>query len=140
MGIAFAALLLIGILVSVNTLSHALAWDIGYPQGVPEQIGTRSDDHQVCKIESRPCSDGAVLNKVRCPDCTPFGQRRPERITVYVLLLAALSLLFGRGWRFLNDSTVQPLYRARVVRAPTQTQRSIPDRLPGCNQRQPNRR
>ena len=33
------------------------------------------------------------------------------------LVLAVISAFFGRAHRFLNDSTLQPLYRARLVRA-----------------------
>ena len=36
---------------------------------------------------------------------------------VWLLVLLALSLLMGHSARFLNDSTLQPLYRARLARA-----------------------
>ena len=114
-----AVLVLTVLLVSINALSHALAWDFAYPRGVPEVLGTASIDHEVCKdgSASGPCVNAAVLDKVDCRVCTPAGERSLQRIAVYFLLFAALSLLFARAWRFLNDSTLQPLYRARIIRA-----------------------
>lgn len=110
---AVAVIILLVFTVTANALSHALAWDFKRPKGVPAQLETRSCDHRI----GSQCDGPAVPDSLNCSKCTGVGDRSPLRLGVYLLLFSGLSLVFGRGYRFLNDSTLQPLYRARIVRA-----------------------
>ena len=117
-GFTVAALIVVAVPVSLNALSHALAWNFEYPAGVPGEIGTSQGKHRACEAGvSQPCIEAVAPHKMRCLECTSSGQRLPTRLTAYLLVLSGFTLLFGRGYRFLNDSTLQPLYRARIVRA-----------------------
>lgn len=55
---------------------------------------------------------------LRCVNCPEYGERLDLLYMAVVFgFLGVLSWLFGRSWPFLNNSTLLPLYTARLVRA-----------------------
>ena len=74
---------------------------------------------RACAPGASPCPNPASLGKLRfrCADCAEPGERVYWVTAIAFMLLAALSWLFGRSWPFLNNSTLLPLYTARLVRA-----------------------
>ena len=74
---------------------------------------------RACAPGASPCPDPASLEKLRfqCADCAKPGERDDWGTAGAFGFLLALSLLFGRSWPFLNNSTLLPLYTARLVRA-----------------------
>ena len=114
---AAAIVIMVVTLTSLNALSHGLIWGFTYPHGVPSELWHSCETAEECPA-TRPCRDPAALAQVLCtPPCLTCGERADWDPVVYLALLTILSLLFGRSCRFLNDSTLQPLYRARLIRA-----------------------
>ena len=109
-------LLLAAWLVTINIGAHAIAWRFDFPQGVPEKLfARRASEAEGCTPQPLPCRHLATF---QCPqDCPALGQRDGGRTLGAALFLAALTLLFGRCWSFLNDSSLLPLYTARLTRA-----------------------
>jgi hypothetical protein len=102
---AVVALILAGILlVSVDVTSHAIAWKLGTPVGVPDCLRATPG-----AVETDACQPRAAAEPA--PGADPGAA---------VLGLAAtflLSLLFGQTWPFVNDSSHQAMYSARLTRA-----------------------
>ena len=74
---------------------------------------------QTCVQGISPCLDPADFKELRfqCADCTERGERVHWGTAAALVFLVALSWLFGRTGPFLNNSTLLPLYTARLVRA-----------------------
>ncbi len=115
---AVTALVLIATLAPLNALSHAIAWNLDYPAGVPADLWTSATVESRCPPVLRRCPDSAASDLVSCPvACPEVGKPALASAGIYFVLLALLSFVFGHARRFLNDSTLQPLYRARIIRA-----------------------
>ena len=99
----FALVVLVAWLTAVNALSHGIAWDWGLPHDTPCELA---------KCSSVP---------VRTSRCL-------LNMLYWFLGLTGFSLLLYR--RFLNDSSLQPLYGARIARAYLGA--SNPKRVPQC--------
>ena len=123
-----AAVLLFTVTLTVlNAVSHGVAWGFKYPYHVPEKLVALSAPTdattvaltQACAPGSSSCTDSPKLNRLLCKDCTELGERNFWTcVTAVVLLfLVVVSLLFGQNWPFLNNSTLLPLYTARLTRA-----------------------
>ena len=80
-------------MTSVNAISHGIAWGGRLPRGAP------------CEV-AEVCSSIEVATT-----------RSQEDLVCWLLGLTIASFILGRCRRFLNDSTLQPLYAARIVRA-----------------------
>ena len=74
---------------------------------------------RACAPGASPCPDPASLDllRFRCADCAEPGKRVLLVTATAFGFLVVLSWLFGRSWPFLNNSTLLPLYTARLVRA-----------------------
>lgn len=120
-----AALLFCVTLTVTNALSHGIAWSFKYPYHVPEKLVTRTPTEagrkaaltQSCSLEESPCPDSAELGGLPCTECPEPGERCLLGPAGVLGFLAVLSFVFGHTWPFLNNSTLLPLYSARLTRA-----------------------
>ena len=66
-----------------------------------------------------PCPGSVPFKepRVRCTDYAEWGERDYRGALAAFLFFVALSWLFGQTWSFLNNSTLLPLYTARLIRA-----------------------
>ena len=119
-----AVLLFIMALTTVNAFSHGIAWGFEYPRHVPEKLVASSaaqdatiTSENVCVSNDSPCPDSSRLMRLACTDCAELGERDISRTATFLMVLVVLSWLFGRSWAFLNNSTLLPLYTARLTRA-----------------------
>lgn len=142
-----AVLLCAVVLTAINALSHGIAWGFKHPYQVPEKLvappvasvedslaGIRarlvelgslapgngnSAEIRTCAPGASPCFEHSGLEKLRfrCADCAKPGERVLGVTIIALMLSGVLSYLFGRSWPFLNNSTLLPLYTARLVRA-----------------------
>ena len=101
-----AVLLFTVTLTAINVLNHGIAWGFKHPRYVPEMLAARP----VTNIE------GSV-DRIRGPDYVDWGERDYRGALAAFLFFVFLSVLFGRNWSFLNNSTLLPLYTARLIRA-----------------------
>lgn len=86
--------------------------------GIANEVGETS--MRTCLPDASSCPEAKSLQEplLRCMNCPKYGERRHFRIIAVVFgFLVVLSWLFGRSWPFLNNSTLLPLYTARLVRA-----------------------
>ena len=100
-----------GIRTRMEVLSSSVR-DIAAQMGAPST--------QVCAPGVAPCPDSEGLKNhlLRCTDCAERGERVHFSFAAVAFgLLVGLSWLFGRSGPFLNNSTLLPLYSARLVRA-----------------------
>ena len=95
-----AGMVLFLALTAVNAVSHAAAWGFQCPDQVRWPSGTESS----AIPEVLHCANGVT------------AERELENILAWGLVLLGLCLVMGRSARFLNDSTLQPLYRSRLAR------------------------
>ncbi len=119
-----AVMLFIVTLTTVNAFSHGIAWGFEYPRHVPEKLVASSatqdatiTSENVCVSNDSPCPDSSRLMRLACTDCAELGERDISRTATFLMVLVVLSWLFGRSWAFLNNSTLLPLYTARLTRA-----------------------
>ncbi|MDE0102860.1 MAG: hypothetical protein OXN89_10815 [Bryobacterales bacterium] len=91
-GVVASALFVVW-LSSINAVSHGIAWSWRLPPGIPWKV-----------VKNAPTIEIAATASL----CSLFW---------WFLGLTIASALLGRCYRFLNDSTLQPLYAARIVRA-----------------------
>ena len=119
-----AVLLFTVTLTALNAFSHGIAWRFNYPYHVPEKLVTRSvptdmslNLTEACSVNSSACSDSDRLRRMPCESCAEPGERDFGLAAVIFVFLLMLSLLFGISWPFLNNSTLLPLYTARLTRA-----------------------
>ena len=88
-----ASALFVAWLTSVNALSHGIVWGGRLPLGVPWEV-----------VKNYPNIEVAARASL-------------SSLVWWFLGLTIASALLGHCHRFLNDSTLQPLYAARIVRA-----------------------
>lgn len=116
------ALIVFGLLfVTLSAASHAVAWGgkvplgnpwaVVSPQGSPSgslPVVVGADGHAVVQYESPPLpSEAADIAR----------RRYTEAAAALCLLATAFSVLFGPGVAFINRSSLQGLYSARLTRA-----------------------
>ena len=110
-----AVALVTGWLAVINVAAHGIAWGVKYPQHVPGKLVVwRVVKVETCDPGASPCPPLATL---RCADCIELGERHVVRTGTATAILWILSLFIGRCWSFLNNSTLLPLYTARLTRA-----------------------
>lgn len=121
-----AALLLVFLLlVSLNAASHAITWGLARPKGAPERlVNEDKKNEQVYGVEVRGSSAPLGMNvRVRSgqPDSVKPSTEARERDLGLAFLgftgALLLSFLLGQTWPFVNRSTHQPIYGARLTRA-----------------------
>ena len=115
-----ALIVFVGWLTVVNVISHGIAWEWGMPQHIPSGLVANVDDRKDDAIGCRVCvGDGEArkLKVVSCESCITYGRSDVPTIAVWLGGLIVLCLVLGWYRGFLNGSTLQPLYRARITRA-----------------------
>ena len=110
-----AVLLLATWLVTVNVLAHGVAWHFQFPMRVPMELveSFPSDAKSFAQISSL----GHAQSTFHCVDCIKVGKPDFWGTLSVAFVLALMSLLLGHLWPFLNNSTLLPLYTARLTRA-----------------------
>jgi hypothetical protein len=99
---AGTALLVVGVLLLVmSVISHGIAWRWQPPSGSP----------RLAWLADPP---GRTVDAVAMP---PRGWDIAGTVTLVTLVVGAFSLLFGRIWLFLNNSSLHSMYSARLTRA-----------------------
>jgi hypothetical protein len=101
-----AALAIMGVLlIAVSVLTHAITWSFRAPVGAPSLSWVLAAPDLAdprCQPEAAPCP-------------------RPGRAVVTTAAVWAVAMLFGwlfgRSWPFLNQSSLQSTYSARLTRA-----------------------
>ena len=103
-------------LVILNAFAHAIAWQGDYPRHVLEKVvvtpvsateanrSGNASDKSLARFECRE----------HCPDLVEY-QPFPTLGIAVVLMIVTFAI--GRSRSFLNDSTLLPLYTARLTRA-----------------------
>ncbi len=110
-----AGVVWLGWLVTINAASHSIAWNFEFPQQVPKELVAASRTLAgTCGAGVSPCPPVATL---QCENCVELGERLASRTLIVAALLWILSVIWGRCWTFLNNSTLLPLYTARLTRA-----------------------
>lgn len=127
-----AALILVGgILVSLDTLSHAIAWRFQEPADTPAAPSSPATHKvtaqvQVDRATLPPMSvnvtaEGDLAGREKPNVTDPDRQkRRDQRLAPTLIALIAgflLSILIGQTWSFLNKSSFHPMYSDRLTRA-----------------------
>ncbi len=74
---------------------------------------------RACSSNAFPCPGFVLLKepRVRGTDYVEWGERDYRDALAAFLFFVVLSWQFGRSWSFLNNSTLLPLYTARLIRA-----------------------
>lgn len=119
------------LLVSLDTASHAIAWKLEEPPGRPESLRPGEKEEKTLTVEVRgdsgpvlPVSlvlEAGVAQTPRYASGTPSIERLkgpdpgPALLGLFATVL--LSILLGQTWPFLNNSSHQSLYSARLTRA-----------------------
>ncbi len=134
---AFAVMLFV--LTAINAASHGVAWRLEQPAYAPEDLGRSAAAPltEVSSLMARPADGGWLIREAEegdeeagttapGPPATggkataerAFRMPRHLETTLWGVGVTFLfSFLFGHSWPFLNRSTHQPLYSARLVRA-----------------------
>jgi len=118
-----ALLLVLLLLVSLDLTSHAIAWGGGVPKGAPARLLKKAkDEHVYVEVRGRatPAGVDLRLRDGESDDASgpkAAGNRDPLLVLVGFASTLLLSILFGQTWPFVNRSTQQPLYGARLTRA-----------------------
>lgn len=88
------------------------------PIGIANLVGATW--MRICFPDASSCREANSLQEplLRCVNCPEYGERLDLLYMAGVFgFLGLLSFLLGRSWPFLNNSTLLPLYTARLVRA-----------------------
>jgi hypothetical protein len=130
-----ALIVVMVLLVSVDAASHAIAWKLGGPPGVPALLRLgKNDKARKMTVEVRgdqtpilPLSLSLRSGVERDPKAgdaestattkTPAARPDPGPAILGLVATFLLSLLFGQTWPFVNNSSHQSLYSARLTRA-----------------------
>ena len=126
-----AALLLIFLLlVSLDLASHAIAWRGSVPQDAPAALLAGKKEERNYNVQVRAGSAPVALDlrirdgnkgkdkgKDESKAQSTDGERDPLLTLVAFAITLLLSILFGQTWPFINRSTHQPIYGARLTRA-----------------------
>jgi hypothetical protein len=135
----FAAVALaVVLLVSLDAASHAIAWKLKAPPGVPKSLASeKGKEEKALTVEVRgdggpvlpmnlklkagteQISESAAAKPapgVKKPDgAPPHPDPGPAILGLAIAFL--LSILFGQTWTFVNGSSHQSLYSSRLTRA-----------------------
>jgi hypothetical protein len=128
------AFILVGIiLVSLNTLSHAVVWRFQDLAETPAAAAGQGAHKVMVRVEAdrgtlpplnvRVTPGGALRPKAEKPSLVEMERqrlRRQEKIAPVTIALTTgllLSILFGQTWSFLNKSSFHPMYSDRLTRA-----------------------
>lgn len=122
-----ALLLVLFVLVALDLASHAIAWGGDRPKGAParllEEAKGESAYHVEVKGSSTPVDMDLRVRNGKDDDAeeAQTDSKNGERDLLLTLVGFAstllLSILFGQTWPFVNRSTHQPIYGARLTRA-----------------------
>lgn len=125
-----ALVLVGGILVSLDALSHAIVWRFQAPADAPEAMAPQgahkvtfrveADHGSIPPVNVRVTTEKAPVPKDSKPAAADPELRKQQRITPVTIALVAgllLSILFGQTWSFLNKSSFHPMYSDRLTRA-----------------------
>jgi hypothetical protein len=123
-----AFILVFGILVSLDTLAHAIVWRFQEPVDAPVaanpgvqkvSVQVQTDQGALLPMDVK-VSSGASQTETQKPGAADPELRRQQRIAPLIIALGAgflLSILFGQTWSFLNKSSFHPMYSDRLTRA-----------------------
>ncbi len=114
---AVAAIVVVGVLTLVNTAAHAVAWQGERPAGDPGKIIAEwlyTKEH-VGVGPSGEVIQGAVAPKLE--EAEPIENMSFIHLMMAFLGSVVLSACFGHIWPFVNHSSLQPMYGARLTRA-----------------------
>jgi hypothetical protein len=103
-GLAAALALYLIVLSELDAFAHGLAWNFAPVTHAPAELGGHVLEGAV--PSPPPASTGATASARSL--LVPLGA---------LGFLVVLNLFISRTWTFINDSTIQPLYRARLARA-----------------------
>jgi hypothetical protein len=114
-GTVVALLLVSTMLLGANLLSHAIAWDFAMPRS-PAQITPSSSG---LKIEAHALRWSVIATGegTESESRTPGDRSSGIPFGLWIFGAAVLTYAFGRNFNFLNYSTYQALYSARLTRA-----------------------
>ena len=104
------------ILVSLNAVSHAVAWRLSAPRGSTEwQQAERSCLHVHLEED---CEPAALVSASGTSGRFPLRQGRDWQLSLLGLVTGfVLSIFFGQTFPFVNRSSHQSLYSSRLTRA-----------------------
>jgi hypothetical protein len=121
------------VLISLSVLAHALSWQFHEPSGGPVITWTAASPSRAAfKVEIRATAGGAVTTTVAAPELPRPADRSCDtggagpcvrgagtlRIVGLVwAILLVFAFLFGQCWSFINQSSLQSMYSARLTRA-----------------------
>ncbi|HVS00398.1 MAG TPA: hypothetical protein VMW27_27475, partial [Thermoanaerobaculia bacterium] len=150
---AVALILVTLLLVSLDAASHAIAWSFQPPPGAPGSLVKKKAGDEGLTVEVRrggapvvPLSLNVKVGEEKVSGSASKQKKEAQAAEskdlgpalLGVLGTFLLSLLLGHTWAFLNNSSHQALYSARLTRAylgasnPRRWQeRSVSDVLPG---------
>lgn len=114
--LAAAALLLV-LFTTIDLVSHGIAWEFRPPGRLPDGWPRVQAALFVGKADPAPCCAWPSPAKAPQP---PLGRDSYADLAApggALALLLVFSLLFGRTWEFINSSSLQSLYGARLARA-----------------------
>jgi hypothetical protein len=120
---AAALVLVLFLLVSLDLASHAIAWRARVPQNAPAVLLQKVEKARVYDVEVGAGSAPAGMSlrirdgKSDTKETPKAGERDPLLTLVAFAAALLLSILFGQTWPFVNRSTHQPIYGARLTRA-----------------------
>jgi hypothetical protein len=117
-----AALLLVTLwLVCLSTVAHAVAWELDRPRGAHRFLAglAPGKDEPLTLVLPRSTERAAVTLRDPRPvaEVPSEGERQVWPAFLGFAGTLLLSILFGQTWPFLNRSTQQPTYGARLTRA-----------------------
>ncbi|MGA8259565.1 MAG: hypothetical protein WB783_05065 [Arenicellales bacterium] len=124
-----ALVLLLVILLSVDTVSHAIAWEFKTPApdtpGLPTKVLqpaarslTKSDVHYQEAGSTAELRIEATISTSPDQKGMPTYARQLNTFLLFATIVTLLlTFLFGRTWQFLNNSSLYSLYTARLIRA-----------------------
>ncbi len=113
----FIAFVLVAvILVSLNAVSHAVAWRLSAPRGSTEWQQAERSCLQVRLEED--CEPAALVSASATSGRFPLRQGRDWQLSLLGLVTGfVLSIFFGQTFPFVNRSSHQSLYSSRLTRA-----------------------
>ena len=116
-----AALLLVGLLlVGLSTAAHAIAWELDRPPGAHKFLAALEPAGEKPLTVVLPRTTQRVAMTLRNTPAPPVPREGEREVWPAFLGFAGtflLSILFGQTWPFVNRSTQQPTYGARLTRA-----------------------
>ncbi|MFL6290993.1 MAG: hypothetical protein ACJ759_08880, partial [Thermoanaerobaculia bacterium] len=116
-----ALLIVLLLLVTVDTASHAIAFGLKAPAGAPPGLLTKEEVPYEVDVRGGAAGPLDLRLRTASPREKETGEPGAERNAMLALVGFAttllLSVLFGQTWPFVNRSSHLPLYAARLTRA-----------------------